>query len=52
VVIEIIDFRRIAFNEPENHTPIGPHRYSPEALVCSLESVKTEAGKVHILHGT
>jgi len=52
VVIEIIDFKRMAFNKSKDHSPIGSYRYRPKTLKRPLERVKTETGKVHILDGT
>ena len=52
VVIQIIDFKRMAFNKSKDHSPVGSYRCRPKALQLSLEHVEIETGKIHILHGT
>jgi hypothetical protein len=48
MVVEIVDVRRVARFEAEDHAPVRPHRHTPEVLPIALESVQPKSRKVHI----
>jgi hypothetical protein len=50
VVIDIIDILR-AVVEAENHAPIGPDSYTPEALPLASERMQPEPRHVHVSNG-
>ncbi len=52
MVIEIIDLKYIAFNKSKNYPPIGSNRDCPEAIKFTLQRVRFESWKIHILNRT
>lgn len=49
MIVQIIDIGDLAFLEAEDHSPVRPHRYRPEAGIFAFEPVEPEAGQVHII---
>jgi len=50
VVIEIIDFKYMAFDKSKNYPPIGSNRDCPESIEFAFQRVRFESWKIHILH--
>ena len=52
MVIQIIDFSRMALNKSKDHSPIGSNRDRHETVQWTLQRVQVKSWKIHILHGT
>ena len=48
MIVEIIHIVSIAFHKAENHSPVSPHSYRPEALELAFKRMEPEPGQVHI----
>jgi hypothetical protein len=49
VVIDQFNINRIISLEPKNDTPIGPHRYGPEALHVAFKRMEVVRGEAKVL---
>ena len=52
MIVNIANVDRITVVETERYTPIPGDRYCPKATEGSLERMKSEAGKVHLIRPT
>src|SRR5450755_209647 len=48
VVIDIINVLGVALGKTENHPPVGPNRYRPEAFHPAFERMQPIRGQVHM----